>query len=192
MNHLNRLLVVLGLVATTVFSLVVLAAGMGILAPARLPIGYWLQDGLHLLTMPGRPERPIGMLLALGGFLVSVMLLWIEWRTVQRPERHILVSTSPNGSVTLSRRGVERLAEQAASEVFDVLDAQATVRGTDRLTVSCRASVTSDSHAPSVSDALKARLATAIETHVGRPVHRVSIHTQLDPIRSGRFAPRVL
>ncbi|MEO6446685.1 MAG: hypothetical protein ABIZ91_09740 [Gemmatimonadaceae bacterium] len=191
MNSVNRMLVVMGALLLALASITVLAAGAGMLPPQRLPMGYWLQEGLRLLTEAGRAERLPGQLIAFGALLLALGVIWLEWRTAVRAERPILVSSAPTGDVTLSRTGVEHLAEHVASQVEGVLQAQATVHGGARLRLACRVCITPETHAPEIAATLRPLLKQAVERHVGRAVSRVSIHTQLDTIDWGRAAGRV-
>ena len=182
MHVFNRLLVVLGATAVVVACLVVLGSGLGMLPIDRLPVGYWLRDGLLALGTPGRSERLPGHLVAGGLLLLALLLLWMELRTLRGASRRpIVVTSSPGGHVTVSRTGLERLAEQVAMELDDVMEAKAHVLGHQKLELRCQARVSPAADAPGLSEELQQRLRRSIEQHVGRTVERISIHAQVEP-----------
>ncbi len=191
MKTFNRLIVVLVALALMTVSLIVLAASFGWLSPDRLPVGYWLQEGLGLATGSMRPERAPVQWIALGTLLLSIVLFWLEWRSARTWHRPIVVSSTPSGDVTLSREGIKHLVEHVATHTEGVLEATARVRGSSQLYVDCRARITPESNAPSVAKVLRETLKEAVERHVGCPVASVSVHTQLDPFVSGRRSRRV-
>lgn len=184
MNTFNRLFVVLGLVSTVLLSVVVLAVMTGLLHPSQLPVGAWLQQGFYLLLAGDVGDRLIKTLVTLALMTGAGGMLWMEGYSARRHHRPILLSTAPGGDVTLSRSSVQRLVEHAASQVDGVLEAKASVRGSTRLTVECHTCVTPESSAPSVAEEVRTRLSRAIEHHVGRPVNRVYVHTQLESVQN--------
>lgn len=188
---LNRLLVMLGALLLAVAASAALTAALGVLAVEQLPIGSWLREGLGLLTIPGRPERVIEQLVAAGVLLLAVTLLYIEIRSIRRSVRRpIVVADSPDGTITVSRTGLEQLARHVAMDTDGVMDATARVTGDVALAVQCRARVAHDAQAPALSEELQRRLRIGLARHVGRSVERVSVHTQFEPLARGVAARR--
>lgn len=191
MNGLNRFIVVLVALKLAAATTLVLLVGAGLVQPDRLPLGYWLQNGLGILATPGRMERLPGLAVAGGVLLLSLWLLWLEARSVMRPNPAILVHNTRNGRVTMARSGVEHLAEKVATEVDGVMEARARVLGTNDIDVRCQARIDPASHAPALAEQLRERVREAVEAHIGRPVARLSVHTQLDSLKRYRTPSRV-
>lgn len=191
MNAFNRLLIVLLLLAVAAASIVVLATGLGWLDPEQLQVGFWLQEGLGILSRPDRPERIPGLVAALLALVISVLLISFELRTWRSAEPPIVVKRGPLGRVTVARSGVRRLASSEATRVPGVVEAHTAVRGKDRLRVVCRASVDPTADLPALTEQIQTRVKGALEHHIGRSVGEVRVHTQLDPLDRKRSGPRV-
>jgi uncharacterized alkaline shock family protein YloU len=191
MNGLNRFIVVLLALAFAGAAALVLLVGAGLVAPDRLPLGYWLQNGLGILATPGRMERLPGLAVAGAVLLMSLWLLWLEARSAMKPDPAIVVHDTRNGRVTMARAGVEHLAEKVATEVDGVMEARARVLGAEDIEVRCQARIDPASNAPSLAEQLRERVREAVEAHIGRPVARLSVHTQLDSLKRYRTPSRV-
>ena len=158
---------------------VAIAASTGWLSPASLqetPGLRWLGDALSGWT----GYHPLGA--GLFGGLAAVLglcLLILELRAPRRG-RDVTIRRDKLGSVSVSLTGLRRLAEHVISEIRGVETVMAEAHpGRDGVSFACRIVVAPDVSTPELAEQIRVRLAEAVLNHLGQPVARVHIHTQV-------------
>ncbi|MBK8011657.1 MAG: hypothetical protein IPK13_09910 [Deltaproteobacteria bacterium] len=128
-----------------------------------------------------------GVLIAAAGFFCLTMAG--GGGAARESERVLLREPQPGTyasmTVTISRRMLRGLIVRAAEDIPGVreADGQAALHKQGWV-VDCRVAISPDAEIPALSQAVARSIRTALERHTGVPVDRISMHSQLDPVRS--------
>lgn len=186
MDLVNRLIVTLLAVTLVITGGFVVGATSGWMPPAALAQSPGLARlVVALQDLPGMNTFWAGA--GGGGSLaVGLVLLWLEVRP-RRRERLLVLQRDKTGEVTVSLVGLKRLADFVVGELPGVetvvSDARASRGGVQ---FSCRLLVKPDANTPALADAIRSRLSTAVEAHVGLPATTIHIHTRVGDLSNGK------
>lgn len=184
MNAINRALVILFLIVLIALSAGILLLTLGVVRPAQLGVAPWAQEGLSTFQRLDSISE-LWTLIGWGAvFLLSLVLLVLEFSTLQRRESSLLLSRSDAGTVTVANKGVRQLVDREAQRVNGVLEARSHVKegSSGNLRIHCRTSIDPGASVPDLTNDLQERLRRVVEHHLGRSVEDVRIDTQLAPL----------
>lgn len=186
MDLLNRLIVTLLAVTLVIAGGFVVGASSGWMpatalaqAPGLARLAVSLQD------LPGMTSfwTSVG---GGGSLVVGLVLLWLEVRP-RRRDRLLILQRDKTGEVTVSLVGMKRLADFVIGElpgVETVVSEARAARG--GLQFRCNLLVKPDANAPALAEAIRARLSSAVEAHVGVPATTIHIHTRVGELSNGK------
>jgi hypothetical protein len=186
MDLVNRLIVTLLAVAMVIAGGFVVGATAGWLAPAALAQSPELARlAVSLQDLPGMTSFWMG---AGGGTALAagLILLWLEVRP-RRRERVLVLQRDRTGEVTVSLIGLKRLADFVVGELPGVETVSSEARaGREGVQFNCRLQVKPDANTPALADAIRNRLSSAVEAHVGLPATTIHIHTRVGDPSNGK------
>lgn len=182
MNILNRVLVIVFVVAVMAGAGAALLVAFEVLDPATVFADPW-----DLLLEPFRQVdsgtwgATVGV--CLGVLSCGLLVLAIELRAPWGAPRGFLLSRGPLGRVTIARRGVEELVSREARGVNGVLEARAHVKQKRAgYQVVGRVSVSPETNVPELIREVQERVKAVVESHLGSKVSEVLVQTQLSPL----------
>lgn len=179
MNLLNRMIAILALVAVACVAVVVVLVALGARTPLAVlpPPWHLLLEPFAILTHAARTWVVVAGIVAVP---LCLYLLVLEVRP-RRPEPALLVQAAPEGSVTVSRRGVQHLADVEGGRVAGVVAVRSKVRETPQgLCVRGRVVVRRSAPLPEVARQVQERIRSGIERTLGRAVAEVRLQTQFE------------
>jgi hypothetical protein len=189
----NRLLIILLALVLLVTALAALLTTLGVIQPAQLALaGSWFVDRVLPFSQldPTTGSLTVGVCLVL--ILLALLLLFLELRPGPRESRRITLTDDDLGRVTVALDGLRELADREARRVEGVLTARSKVeQEPPGLRIACRVSVDPAISVPDMTQALRERLKTAVEHHVGLVVSHVSVDAQVARLATNQRHRRV-
>jgi hypothetical protein len=186
-NVFNRLLILfLSLVALVVGMLILLLESGLVGADQISPNGFlraqWQFLG-RLNAADATTAVLVGIVLVVAGLLLLVVELWPGRREPQQ----FIIQRDAHGMVTVTRGSVNELVRYVARTVPGILETRGAVsQGEKGLCVRVRAALSPEVAAPEVGLTLQERLQEVLQHHLGLPVARVEVATQLEPPGRGK------
>lgn len=179
MNLFNRLVVVLLALALALGGALVLVCAAGLLPPvatAQVPALARFSGQLLELTGMARLWVTAG---SGSAALVGALVLFLEARDPGRV-RELVIHRDGEGEVAVSLAGLRRLAEHVIGKLDGVERVVSLVRPTRKgLLFDCRLQVRPDTNSRLLAEEVRGHLSAAVENHIGQPVYRIHVRTQI-------------
>jgi uncharacterized alkaline shock family protein YloU len=189
----NRLLIILLAVVVLITAIAALLTTLGVIQPVQLAVaGSWFVDRLLPFTQldPTTGTLTVGVCMVL--IVLALLLLFLELRPGPREPRRITLKDDDLGRVTVALDGLRELVDREASRVEGVVRVRSQVeQEPPGLRIACRVSVDPASSVPDMTQALRERVKTAVEHHVGLVVSHVSVDAQVAPLATNQRHRRV-
>jgi hypothetical protein len=191
----NRLLIILLALVVLAAASIVLLTAFGLIQPSAVaPAGAWFVDRLVPIAQLDPTLLPWSVGVSLALVVLALLLLFVELRPGSRTPRHLTLKDDDIGQVTMTLDGVRGLMEHEASRVPGVERSRGQVEEMPTgLQISCRVAIDPGSSVLEVTEALRQRLKTSVEHHVGLAVTRISIDAEVTQVATAdtRHRPRV-
>jgi hypothetical protein len=186
-NVFNRLLLLLlSLVALATGIVLILLEG-GLVTAAQISPGGFLQRQWDFLSHLNQADATTTTLVGVGLALVGLILLIVELVPGKRPPAQFIIEHDAHGMVAVTRSSVNELVRHVAATVPGILETRGAVRQEQQgLRVRVQAAISPDAAAPEVGRTLQEKLQQALQHHLGLPVARVEIATQVAAPGRGR------
>lgn len=182
MSIFNRLLIILLSLALLVAAGAILLVTLGIVEPAQLALTSWIEDRLEPFTTLSERDQIVTSAVCGGLLVIGLLLLLFELKPPGDDGRMTLTRDA-RGRVTVKRDGIAALADRETLQIPGVMESRARVdEDGKRVRIRERVSVERGAQVAATTEAIRERVKTAVEQHVGKPVADVRVDAQLEPL----------
>lgn len=192
MNIVNRLLMILILIALLIVFVAILLVTLGWTEPATLAPNDWFQRRLADFQDLSGSDWNWALAVSIAVIVISLILLVLELMPGRREPSRLVVKQDGMGRVTMSLDSIRNLVDWEAAQESGVLESQSQVREEpDGLRVHSRVSLEPKANAAEVTEHLQERIRSSIEQRIGKHVSQVTVDSQLEPLSGDRNRRRV-
>nr|BBH94978.1 hypothetical protein KTA_31770 [Thermogemmatispora argillosa] len=186
-NIFNRLLILLLSLAALVVGVALILLEAGLVTAAQVSPGGFLLRQWEFLSHLNQADATTATLVGVGLALVGLILLIVELLPGKRPPAQFVIQHDSRGMVAVTRSSVNELVRYVAGTVPGILETRGAVRQEQQgLRVRVQAAIAPDVAAPEVGKTLQEKLQQTLQHHLGLPVARVEIATQVASPGRGR------
>jgi len=187
MNVFNRIIMILLSLVAIAFSIIVFLLVGGVVRPTQVNPGGLLLGPWRFFAQLNPTNATIAAIVCAIIVVVALLLLVLELNILRREPAQFVIRQDSLGKVTVARSSVRKLIGYESAAVPGVIETrQAVDKGRDGLRVQVRVLLFPEVDAPEVGQTLQEKVQKAIQGHIGLPVAKVQVATQLEPFEKPR------